>query len=152
MTYLHVMWISVEALDKLKLDFPRAHLLARLWTMMNAVGEYIVAEYRRGNMRPVVLPPDTVQRLVDQKQLHVIKTGKFNKEGFEIFVISSKYVKQPPSLEIVKLPDLKATYRVVDRDAAATAAAVAAAQTPKGAKGHMHMLGSKPSPQSAGGV
>ena len=127
LSYLHVMHISVEALEKLRADFPRAYLLARLWTILHAVGEYIVAEYRESLIVPVLLPPAELERRINAKKLTVVKNGRQSTEtGEDLFSVVSKYVRQLASIDVVQARGQKGVYVVIDRDQKATAEALAA--------------------------
>ena len=115
MTYLHVQWLDAKVLDSLKAEFPRAHLLCRFWTMMHAVGEFLLDNLRRTRTNPIMLPvKDLSERLNrEERTLTLVKTGDVNKEGRETYKLTSSYVTQG-SYEIVR-DEPKGAYHVIDR-------------------------------------
>ena len=115
MTYLHVQWLDAKVLDSLKAEFPRAHLLCRFWTMMHAVGEFLLDNLRRTRTNPIMLPvKDLTERLNrEERTLTLVKTGDVNKEGRETYKLTSSYVTQG-SYEIVR-DEPKGAYHVIDR-------------------------------------
>ena len=103
MTYLHVQWLSCEVLDGLREEFPRAYRLARFWTLMHAVGEWLIMNYRRQSVVPIRLETADVERRINARQLSVVKTGSVNGAGEETFGLVSRYL-QTSGYEIVKAP------------------------------------------------
>jgi len=102
MTYLHVQWLDANVIQSLKEEFPRAHLLCRFWTMMHAVGDFLIDNLRRTKMKinPLVLPAEELQQRLANRLIKVEPTGQRTEEG-EKMAIVSRYVDQG-SLEIIK--------------------------------------------------
>jgi len=114
MTYLHVQWLDAEVLEHLKGEFPRAHLLCRFWTMMHAVGDFLIDNLRRSKQNPVVLPAAELEERLNAKQLHVDgPLDDTNVDGEPLYVLCSRYVSQG-RYEIVASGE-KGHYRVIDR-------------------------------------
>ena len=110
MTYLHVQWLDANTFEKLREEFPRAHLLCRFWTMMHAAGNFLVENLRQKRMRPVLLPAADLEARINKRQISVEKTGEKNGEGQELYQLISRYVVQG-RYEIVRAdePDAPAT-------------------------------------------
>jgi len=92
MTYLHVQHLDGSVLHGLKDEFPRAHRLCRLWTMMHAVGEFLVENLRKTRARPVLLPSTDLEGKINMRQLRVEATGEKNKEGNDLYRVVNPHV------------------------------------------------------------
>ena len=109
MTYLHVQWLDANVLEGLKEEFPRAHLLCRFWTMMHAVGDFLIQNLRQSRAKPVVLPAADFEARINARQIEVQPTGAKNAEGSMLYRSISHYVSQG-SYEIV-IDDDKVLHR-----------------------------------------
>ena len=109
MTYLHVQWLDAAVLENLRAEFPRAHLLCRFWTMMHAVGEFLITNLRQSRSKPVVLPAADFEARINLRQIEVQPTGVRNAEGAMLYRSLSRYISQG-TYEIV-LDDDKVLHR-----------------------------------------
>ena len=106
MTYLHVQWLDAAILDGMKDEFPRAHLLCRFWTMMHAVGEFLLENLRHMRTKPVLLPVANLEERINSKQVRVELTGMANAQGEELYRVLGRYVAQG-GYEIVRRGEAK---------------------------------------------
>ena len=132
MTYLHVQWLDKALLDKLKEEFPRAHLLSRFWTIMHAAIEFLIEKLRQTRMMPVLLPPSDLEARINSRQVVVEATGAQSTSGDKLYMVVSRYVTQG-SYEIVRKPGQP--FRVIDRQGEGPAKPTVVNLTPAGADG-----------------
>lgn len=120
LTYLHAQWLDVSVFDMLKAEYPRAYMLCRFWTMMRAVADYLIAQYRRLKIMPTIFSTADIQKRINERTLgvqrvtdpHSGQPAVDRATGLPVYKITSQFVYQT-HLTIVKQPDPAAGARSV---------------------------------------